>query len=187
MANEERTPPAKIRVTGLQEAQLVDLRRIDEQVAARHYEVGITPEQLSPRSDVTLAQLPRQNDVMVAEADHDVAGFLVWADQAPGVAYLSTLAVGADFQRFGVATRLLRELGEKTQQHGIEYVATQCWERASWALSFLAVRGFSPLEPSGLPDKVARWHEQHPAEPGQTLWWRKTEDLGLIPGLPKPA
>ena len=184
---EQPKPPVKIRVTKLQEAQLPELCRIDEEIVGMHLEAGITG--LRPRSDVELAAMTRNHDILVAEADDHVAGFLIWADQAPGVAWLAELAIDPMRQRQGLATRMLRELGEIALGHGIELVVAPCWDTSPWALSFLAVRGFQKLEPgAGLPNKLAAWFElrQDPLPDGQSLWWAETDGLGTIPGLPRP-
>jgi len=185
--DEQPAPPVKIRITKLQEAQLSDLVRIDEEIVAMHLAGGILG--LRPRSEAELAQLPRHHDVLVAEADDHVAGFLVWADQAPGVAWIDELAIDPMRQRQGIATRMLRELGETASGHGIELVVAHCYDTASWALSFLAVRGFNKLEPgAGLPTKLSAWLELRDEElpEGQSLWWAETDGLGTVPGLPRP-
>ncbi len=192
--SEERIPPQKIRITKLQEAQLLDLQAMEAGCAQMFYDIGYTEDEIRPRGETELGRLTRDHDVLVAEADNQTAGFLVWADQAPGVAWLSTLAVAPDYQRFGIATRMLRELGELAHSHGIEQVVTPCWGRAAWALAFLAVRGFEPLE-GALADKLSRWKalsldkdEAGAAlvQPGQNLWWAKSDGLGTVPGLPRP-
>ncbi len=189
MTDEQPTPPEKIRITGLQEAQLLDLQAVEARCAAMFYEVGLTDKQVAPRTDIEMAKLPRSHDVMVAEADDRPAGYLAWADEAPGVAFLATLLVAPIHQRLGLGTRLLRELGEATTKLGIKTVVTPCWDVAPWALSFLAVRGFQHLT-GKLPDKLSQWREQREAElaqPGLRLWWAETDGLGTVPGLPRPS
>ncbi len=191
MSEEERRPPERIRVTKLQEAQLADLTRIEHQVAAMYLEAGFEADAIAPRSDIAIAKLTRTHDVLVAEADHHVAGYMFWADQAPGVAMLSALMVAPDFHRFGIATRMLREIGEVASRHGIDTVVTPCWDRASWAMAFLAVRGFQLLDGGDLlPPKLTQWLEKRPDDAtveGQRLWWAKTDGLGTVPGLPRPS
>lgn len=186
--NDERRPPEKIRVTKLQEAQVADLVAVEQHCVGMLYAIGATEEQLKPRGDVQIASLPRKHDVLVAEADDTVAGYLAWADQAPGVAWVSILNVHPDFQRLGVGTCLLRELGESAGAHGIKHVVTSCYNNAAWAISFLGVRGFVPLE-GKLPEPLAQWAEENAADltgPSQGLWYRATDGLGTIPGLPRP-
>jgi GNAT superfamily N-acetyltransferase len=186
---EERIPPKKIRVTGLQEAQLKDLVRIEEACARMFWEIGLTEQQLAPRAEFQIARLTRDHAVLVAEADDAPVGYLAWADQAPGVAWLPILMVAPEFQRFGVGTRLLRDLGEAAGNHGIETVVAPVWTRAAWSLAFLAVRGFQQVGVAPATEKLALWQEERGAgliEPGQQLWWAKTDGLGTVPGLPRP-
>jgi GNAT superfamily N-acetyltransferase len=188
MSDEENTPPEKIRITGLQEAQLKDLKRIESRCAQMFYEIGLSEEQVAPRSDMEIARLSKDHDLMIAEADHEPAGYLAWADEAPGVAWLPIIMVDPESQRFGIGTHLLRGLGDAAGKLGIGYVVTPCWERATFTMAFLAVRGFQPLE-DGLPSKLAAWAENRAADvakPGQRLWWASTDGLGTIPGLPRP-
>ena len=191
MSDEERQPPQKIRVTKLQEAQVIDLRAIEARCAEMFYEVGLDGTQVAPRGEVEIARLPHDHDVLVAEADHLVAGYLAWADEAPGVAWLPIVMVSPAYQRFGVGTRLLRELGERAHGLGIEHVVTTAWDVAPWSLAFLGGRGFQLVESAGqLPDKLRDWVGRRGSEvtqPGQKLWWGKSDGLGTIPGLPRPA
>jgi amino-acid N-acetyltransferase len=185
--DQPKKPPEKIRITKLQEAQLGTLARIDAEVVAMHLARGIDAGE--PRSEPSIARLTRNHDILVAEADDEPAGFLIWADQAPGVAWVSDLEVDPMHQRLGIGTRLLRDLGERAARHGIELAVTACWDTAPWALSFLAVRGFQKMEgATGLPSKLASWLELRGEEtpPGQSLWWCETDGLGTIPGLPRP-
>lgn len=189
MTEEERTPPQKVRVTKLQEAQLPELVKIEEDCAQLFYEHGFTADDIQPRKDMEIARLTRNHDVLVAEADHHPVAYMAWADQAPGVAWLPIIMVAPMHQRFGIGTHMLRELGEITRNHGIGTCVAPCWDRAAWALSFLAVRGFQPVEQGGLPEKTTEWINAAPDDltrPGQKLWWAKTDGLGTIPGLPRP-
>ncbi len=186
---DERKVPEKIRITKLQEAQLSTLTQIEQDCAQLFYDVGFSPEDIKPKTDVEIARLPRSHDVLVAEADHEAVAYLAWADQAPGVAWLPLLLVSPMHQRFGIGTHLLRELGHIAHHLGIQTVVTPCWDRASWSMSFLAVRGFQPVEQGGLPDKLTEWLDlggRAQLAPGQKLWWAKTDGLGTIPGLPRP-
>jgi amino-acid N-acetyltransferase len=186
--SEERVPPQKIRVTKLQEAQLHDIVRIDDECARMFWDIGIGEGQVRPRVESDIARLTRDHAVLVAEADHAPAGYLAWADQAPGVAWLPILMVAPRYHRFGVGTRLLRELGETAQGLGIEAVVAPVWARAAWSLSFLAVRGFQQIDVAPVPDALGAWRAEHPdvLQPGQQLWWARTDGLGTIPGLPRP-
>jgi N-acetylglutamate synthase-like GNAT family acetyltransferase len=190
MSDEERQPPQKIRITKLQEAQVIDLARIEAHCAEMFYEVGLDGAQVEPRGEVEIARLTRDHDLLVAEADHHVAGYLGWADEAPGVGWIPILMVAPAYQRFGVGTRLLRELGERAHGLGIEQVVTSAWDAAPWAQKFLGARGFQRVESvAQLPEKLRDWAERRGPEvsqPGQKLWWSKSDGLGTIPGLPRP-
>lgn len=189
MNEEGRTPPQKVRMTKLQEAQLVELESIEAACVQLFYEAGFTATDIKPKNEMEIARLPRTHDVIVAEADHEPVAYLAWADQAPGVAWLPILMVSPMHQRYGIGTHLLRELGQVARGLGIDTVVTSCWDRASWGLSFLAVRGFQPIEQGGLPEKLTEWLDAGGRElalPNQKLWWAKTDGLGTIPGLPRP-
>lgn len=191
MSEEKRKPPTKIRVTKLQEAQLVALEQIELACAEQLVEAGVDASSCEPRRETHIARLTRDHDVLVAEADHEPAAYLAWADHAPGVAWLPIFMVAPEYQRFGVGTRLMRELGEIAAGLGIDAVVTIAWERAPFTLQFLGTRGFRLLEigASGLPGKLADWASTRAAElsaEGRKLWWARTDGLGTIPGLPRP-
>lgn len=190
MSDDERPPPAKIRVTGLQEVHLHHLARIELACAAMYQEVGLS---VPPLNDVEIASLFRSLDLLVAEADHEVAGYLTWADEPPKVAVLHRLNVAPAQHRFGIGTRLLRELGENAQRAEIHSVVVRCWTQAPWAGSFLSALGFEPVSDDA-PASVRQWRDQADergelSEPGQQLLWRSTDKLGvkIIPGIPLPS
>lgn len=190
LPDDDRTPPQKIRITKLQEAQLMDLAAIEARCAQMFYEAGLSDAEVRPRSDLELARLTRDHDILVAEADHQPAGFLVWADEPPGVAVIRDLMVAPAHQRFGVATRLLVDLGERAAQHGIAHAVIAPWRRAAFSLAFLGVRGFVPLSGDPAPEGLRGWVERRAdtfVGDGRELWWAKTDGLGFIPGLPRPS
>jgi GNAT superfamily N-acetyltransferase len=189
---DQRTPPERIRVKKLQEAHLPKLLALEEAAAAIYTaEFGVDNDARTVLSERDFARLTRTHDVCVVEADHQVAGYLAWIDQAPGVAFIERLVVAEDYQRFGVATVLLRAVGEKAAQHGIPHAAVMCFNRNIPALSFLAVRGFVPID-LGAPAAIESWCQQHlqahPPAPTavRSCWWATAEGLGLVPGLPTP-
>src|SRR5262249_40079475 len=81
---DERTPPARVRVTKLQEVQLRDLVQIDALTSAMYHDLGFDAAEVPQRSEKDLAALTRGHNVHVAEADHVPAGMLAWRDEAPG-------------------------------------------------------------------------------------------------------
>ena len=189
MNDTPRTVPERVRITKLQEAQLQALERIERECVQMYYDIGVSPEVLKPRNQMLIGGLTRTHDVLVAEADHEPAGYLVWADEAPGVAHIKWLAVAPAYQRFGIATQLLREVAAKANQFGIELAAFSLIEGGAWARAFLSSRGFAPVAGDDLPSTMTRWHKQHAAqldEDGLSVWWRVCAGLGTIAGLPQP-
>ncbi|MBI4703800.1 MAG: GNAT family N-acetyltransferase [Deltaproteobacteria bacterium] len=189
MPEQDHEPPKRIRVTGLQEAQLPALVRIEQVCAAMYAEAGV---EIAPRDDAAIARLRLDHDVHVAEADHEVAGYVAWADRAPGVAELDLLLVSPRYQRFGLGTRLLREMADKARGFGLAVAVVRCWRKATWAHAFLLAQGFAPADGT-LPDKVQGWLDEQqaggsPLESGQIALWRKIEGLGVrqLPGVPLP-
>ena len=190
-AADDRKPPVRVRVTGLQEAHLLELMRIETELAQEWLGLGVPTDALAPRSDRELARLVRDHDVYVLEADHQVAGYLAWQDQSPGVAMLGSLTIAPPYRRFGLAMRLCRELGEVAQQHGVGVAVATCYARAAGAMAFLAVNGFMPIELTGRPpEPLGEWLQSHPLElfgSARKLWWASTDGLGTLPGLPRPS
>src|SRR5262249_34920458 len=132
--SDDRTPPTKVRITGLQEAQIARVLEIDAACAAQHHEVGFDAAEVPLRTATDVAKLARAHSVKVAEADHVPAGLLAWKDEPPGVAYLADLQVDPAYQRFGIATQLLDAMFEEARGLGLREVVARCWERAPWAL-----------------------------------------------------
>lgn len=189
---DERLPPTRIRITRLQEAQLADLVAIDAACNAQLRDAGMPAELLTVRADADIARLTRTHDVYVAEADHVVAGCLAWRDEPPKIAHLEWLAVAPDFQRFGIATRLLREMGDRCDEAAIAHTVVRCPNKGLWGRSFFAALGFRVAGPDA-PTDVAEWlsrrtAEAGGAEPGIEVQWRPTRQLGvkILPGVPLP-
>lgn len=67
MTNDDRTPSVRIRVTGLQEAQLPDLVKLDALCAAIHHDAGIDAAEVPSRDLAAFMALGRQNSCKVAE------------------------------------------------------------------------------------------------------------------------
>ena len=128
-------------------------------------------------------------DILVVEADHETAGYLAWADEAPGVAVIRRICIGSPFRRYGIATRLLREVASKAAGHDLPFVLAPAWSHMPSSLSFLASRGFMPVDQGLVPEPIATWCAQTaPARirEGEVILWRDTETLGHVPGLPRP-
>ena len=172
---DDRTPPQRVRLTGLQEVQLQALVALDHACAAMHYDIGLDGAEVPMRSAADITSLTRQHNVKVAEADHEVAGYLAWRDEAPGVAYIEELAVHPQYQRFGIGSRLLEGLRDEARGYKIEQVVVKCWTKASWAAGFYKASGFTPIDDSA-PPKVRHWRDErasvHPlTRPGEIVMW----------------
>lgn len=174
--HDERTAPRRIRVTGLQEAQLPALVALEQACTAMYHDIGFDAAEVPARTLADLVALTRQHDVRVAEVDHEVAGYMAWRDEAPGVAYLEELSVHPDHQRRGVATRLLQELHERARDLGMQEVVLRSWEKASWAQAFYRKAGFAPIGDDA-PAKVKEWRSEREASgrpltrPGEVILW----------------
>jgi amino-acid N-acetyltransferase len=187
-SDEPRERPSRVRVTGLQEAQLPDLVEAERGAAAMYYEAGFDAAEVPTRSVADIVALTREHEVLVAEADRVVAGYLAWRDEAPGVAYLADLTVGPELQRVGVGTALVEELCRRARavtvptaegSRPIEHVVVRCWRRATWASRFYARRGFRELDEAA-PADVRAWFEARAAvgrpvtRPGEVVLWAPT-------------
>jgi amino-acid N-acetyltransferase len=175
--DDDRIPPARIRMTtGLQEAHLPDLVKLDAACAAQFHEVGFDAAEVPVRSAADLVALSRRNSVHVAEADHVVAGLLAWHDESPGVAFLVDVQVHPDYQRFGIATRLLDALRDDARNLRLEQVVVRCWEKATWAMAFYRRQRFMPIDATA-PAKVQGWKDERLAtgrplvRPGEVALW----------------
>lgn len=173
---EERSRPERVRLTGLQEAQLPALVELDAACAGMHHAIGFDAAEVPARQPSDFVRLTREHDVTVAEADHVVAGYAAWRDEEPGVAYIDELAVHPDFQRFGVGTRLLEAIRDGARRAGLETVVVRCWERATWAMRFYAKAGFAPLGDAA-PDAARAFRDRIAGagrpftRPGEVALW----------------
>ena len=160
---DERSAPKRIRVTGLQEAQLPALVALEHACAAMSREGGAGAEEVEARTLADFAALTRRHDVRVAEVDGEVAGYLAWRDEAPGVAVIEELSVHPDHQRCGIGARLLAELQERARELGMEQIVVRAGERASWAHAFYKKKGgFAPLGDDA-PARVRAWRSEREA------------------------
>jgi GNAT superfamily N-acetyltransferase len=181
----DRTPPKRVRFTGLQEAQVPDLLKVEAQCAAMYHAIGFDAAEVPVRSAADLAALVRHHSVHVAEADHVPVALLAWRDESPGVAYLADLQVHPDYQRFGIGARLFELLEAEVRSHGFEHIVVRCWEKATWALAFYRSRGFVPLDEDEAPTKVLAWkHDRSQGapivRPGEGLLWREVSPAPSI-------
>jgi amino-acid N-acetyltransferase len=185
-SDDDRAPPARIRVTtGLQEAQLTELVALDALCAGMYHAIGFDAAEVPVRSQGDFVSLARQNSVRVAEADHVVAGFLAWHDESPGVALLVDLQVHPEYQRYGIAGKLLEALRDEARNLKLEQIVVRCWQRASWAMGFYRRQRFMAIDATA-PAKVTGWRDERLesgkplARPGEAALW---SPIGPAPKL----
>lgn len=174
--SQERTPPNRIRISGLQEVQLDALVKLEQACTAMYHELGFDAAEVPARTMVDLAHLPRHHNVFVAEADYIVAGYLAWRDESPGIAYLEELSVHPDFQRFGVGTKLLQKFEEDAIKTGLHYAIARMYTKATWAKAFYDHQGFQELSDEA-PPKVLAWRDERNTgrpltRPGEVVIWK---------------
>jgi GNAT superfamily N-acetyltransferase len=176
-SNDDRTAPARIRITtGLQEDHLAGLLEIDRLCSAMYYAIGFDGAEVPAFSEADFVAIARANSVRVAEADHVAAGFLAWHDESPGVAYLVDVRVHPEYQRFGIATKLLDAMREQARTLRLEQVVVRCWEKATWAMAFYRRQRFMPIDATA-PARVQQWKEERLAtgkplvRPGEVALW----------------
>jgi amino-acid N-acetyltransferase len=200
--NDDRTPPTRIRITGLQEDQLTALVELDAACAAMYYDKGFDGAEVPARVAGDFVRLSRQNNVHVVEADRVVAGFLAWHDESPGVAYLVDIQVHPDYHRFGLGATLLEAMRDEARDLKLEQVVVRCWEKATWAREFYRRQRFMPIDATA-PAKVQGWKEERLASgkpltrPGEVALWSPIGpapkimtddemDMTLLTGDPPP-
>lgn len=157
MADEDdRKPPRKVRFTKLQEAQIEYLLQVEAACAGMYYELGFDGAEVPPRTEQDFYRLPRDHAVRVVEADDEVAGYGAWRDEAPGVAYLEELSIHPQYQRFGLATKLLARVMEEARENNFGELVLRMWDRAPWAKAFYDKAGFRNIDDAA-PAKVREW------------------------------
>lgn len=175
MSDDDRTPPERVRISGLQEVQLPDLVALEQATTAMYHDIGFDAAEVPPRTTSELVSLTRNHNVRVAEADRVVAGYVAWRDDAPGVAFIQELSVHPDFQRFGIATKLLERVRDEARDLKLHEIVVKCWDRATWARRFYAKTGFQPIDDAA-PAKVRGWRDERSqgrplTRPGEVALW----------------
>lgn len=174
--SEERTPPQRIRISGLREDHMEDVAKVESAATALYYEIGFDGAEVPTRSIADIVSLTRHHNVRVAEADHVVAGYAAWRDESPGVAYVEEISVHPDFQRFGVGSKLMGTIQEEAREAGLKHVVARCWTRATWAMAFYKKLGFVLLDDAA-PSKVLAYREERVSSgrpftrPGEVALW----------------
>jgi len=179
MSKEDRKRPKKVRITKLQEMQIVHLKRIDRSCAELYWELGFDAAEVPTRTTEDFYSLPRAHAVRVAEADDVVAGFAAWRDEAPGVIYLEELAVHPDYQRFGIGRKLIERAFEEARENSFKEIVLRTWEKASWAQKFYEKLGFHAAADGPMPERVRVWLDEKTEggrpflRPGERVLWTK--------------
>ncbi len=170
-----RPPPNRIRITRMSEGQLADVVRIEASAKEdfQRHKISVPVRELAE-----IVSMTRDHNVKVAEADDEVAGWLAWRDESPGIAHLDTLLVEPSFRRLGVARKLVAELRDEARGLRLPQIVIVVPEKASWARAFLTSAGFAVADDKS-PDRVQEWLvEQREAEAGPTdgevLLWAAT-------------
>jgi amino-acid N-acetyltransferase len=182
MSQEERKAPSRVRITGLQEAQLAALVELETACSEMYWAQGFDAAEVPARTLPEIVALTKKHDVHVAEADEVVAGYLAWRDEAPGVAYIEEISVHPDFQRFGIATQLFAEMADKASAHGIGEVILRAWTKATWAQGFYRQAGFREVD-AAAPERVRQWalvsegSARPRTRPGEVLLWAPVAPL----------
>jgi amino-acid N-acetyltransferase len=172
--SDERVRPERVRLSGLQEAQLATIVEIEQACTAMYYDAGFDPARVGVRSLPDIVTLTRHHNVGVAEADHMVAGYVARQDEAPGVAFIEELAVHPSLQRFGIGSRLLDRVRDEARAASLGEIVLHVWEKASWAMAFCRRHGFAPIDDHA-PARVLAWRDdaqaRPPASPGGIILW----------------
>ncbi|MBK9263568.1 MAG: GNAT family N-acetyltransferase [Polyangiaceae bacterium] len=175
--SDERIRPTRIRVSRLQEVQVEALVEVERACAAMYHDLGFDAAEVPVRTFADIAHLPRYHNVYVAEADHEVAGYVAWRDESPGVAYIEELSVHPQFQRFGVGSKLLATVEEDAVRAGLADVVAKKVDKAAWATAFYAHHGFTEIG-AGASAKAQGWVDERSGgrpltRPGEVVIWKR--------------
>jgi ribosomal protein S18 acetylase RimI-like enzyme len=154
-----KPPPQRVRVTKLQEAQVEALVAIDRACKEGLQRAGVAAADCPARSLSGFVALTKVHDVLVADADGVVAGYVAWRDESPGVAYLEDIEVLPELQRLRIGRRLLDEVRERARGLALPVLITRCWEKAASARALFARAGFVPPDASP-SERMTAWREE---------------------------
>jgi amino-acid N-acetyltransferase len=165
--SDDRTPPTRVRISRLQEAHVNDLVKVDRACAAMYHAIGFDAAEVPVRGAAELANLTRDHNVHVVEADWSPVGYAAWRDEAPGVAYIEELNVDPEQQRFGLGSKLMEAVRDDARKHGLKHIVLRAWAKAKWAVAFYRKNGFVEADGATLPDDVMGWvtHRQESGRP----------------------
>lgn len=167
----------RVRISKLQESQLDAVVAIDAACRPAMHRAGVPAAETPARAAADIAKLTRGHDVLVAEADGVVAGYAVWRDESPGVAYLEDIVVKEELQRHGVGRKLIEAVVEGAGKVSLPILVTRFWTRAPGARAFLEKVGFAPFGKDA-GERAALWREEQEAggqgfaKEGQAVLWR---------------
>lgn len=190
MTTDDRDPPQRVRMEKLQEIHVPDLKKVDAACAEQYWALGFDAAEVPVRTSGDFYRLPKSHAVWVAEADGQVAGFIAFRDESPGVGYIEDIAVHPELQRFGIGRRLIEKARLELAHLGFVEVVLKVKSRARWAVAFYEALGFHTLgDPSALgdpnapdvPERVAAWRAEKVDEedrpylrPGEDVMWGLT-------------
>lgn len=160
MSDEERVAPTRVRLEKLQEVHVADLVKLDHAASDMYWQLGFDGAEVPAKTAGDFYRMPKGHAVRVAEADGDVAGYVAWRDEAPGVAFLAELAVHPSFQRFGIGKKLVGKVIEEAREHGFTELALRMSTKAEWAAKFYQALGFAPLDAASAPPKLKEWWDE---------------------------
>jgi len=80
--SDDRIRPKRIRLSRLQESQVEALVQVEQACSAMYHDIGFDAAEVPVRTFADIAHLPRYHNVYVAEADHEVAGYVAWRDES---------------------------------------------------------------------------------------------------------
>ncbi len=154
---DDRTPPDRVRLSRMQEAQLKALEKVDHACAAMYHQIGFDAAEVPVRSYADFVNLTRDHNVHVVEADYQPVGYAAWRDEPPGIAYIDEINVHPEMQRFGLGSRLLDAIRDDARKAGIHHIVLRAWAKATWAMSFYRKQGFHEIDGATLPNAVMTW------------------------------
>jgi amino-acid N-acetyltransferase len=160
--------PTKVRIAKLQDSQLDAVVSIDLACKAAMHRGGVPASELPARGLAGIAKLTKRHNVLVAEADGVVAGYVAWRDESPGVAYLEDLAVKPELQRHGIAAKLLAEVTAEAKRLSLPILLTRSWTKAASGRAFLEKSGLVPLD-ADAGERAELWRQEQDAPGGSGL------------------
>jgi amino-acid N-acetyltransferase len=160
--------PQKVRIAKLQDIQIDAVVAVDLAGKAAMHKAGVPPAEAPARGLAGIGKLTKQHNVLVADADGVVAGYVAWRDESPGVAYIEDLAVKSELRRVGIGTKLIEAVRDDARRVSLPVLLVRCWSSVAPAKALLTKAGFVPIgsEPSEVAERVAEWRAEQEAHYG---------------------